>query len=125
MSLPCPRCTNIHLDEITVADVVIDRCPRCAGLWFDHAEIGALVGRQSRVSTLESIVPGAEHQEPSLACPRCSNVVLRKLVVEQDEQRAHFMYRCVSCVGTWVDRGELREIEDPNLVEALKSYFTR
>jgi Zn-finger nucleic acid-binding protein len=104
-----------------VSDVVIDRCPRCAGLWFDHAEIGELVGRQSRVSAMESIVPSAEHQDPALSCPRCQTVALRKLMVEQDN---HLMYRCVSCVGTWLDRGELREIEDPRLVDTLKAYFT-
>lgn len=125
MSLLCPRCVSVELQEIVVGDVVIDRCQRCAGLWFDHAEIGGLVGRQSRISTMESIVPGAEHQDPSLACPHCTNVVLRKLVVENDTQRPRFMYRCVSCVGTWVDRGELREVEDPRLVDTLKAYFTR
>jgi hypothetical protein len=33
------------------------------------------------------------------------------------------VYRCASCSGTWIDRGELREQEDPGLPENLRRYF--
>ncbi len=122
MALDCPRCQNIQLEEIEIGDVLVDRCPRCAGLWFDHAEIGEITGPESRIRKVESMVPQPQFSSDVLNCPHCEGVSLRELN-SQGKKRKHTVYRCVSCVGTWLDRGQLREIEDPRLLETLKNYF--
>lgn len=41
---PCPRCDE-PMDKVSaggVPDVLLDRCPRAHGLWFDHGELGTL-----------------------------------------------------------------------------------
>jgi Zn-finger nucleic acid-binding protein len=124
MALKCPRCSPINLEEIELSDIPIDRCPRCAGLWFDNAEVTATTGLKTELLGFESIVPPTQFAEKEMYCPRCDDVVLRRLDVQGDG-RNQILYRCVSCLGTWIDRGELREEEDPNLLNALRSYFSK
>ncbi len=124
MALTCPRCQEIGLEEIEIGEVVVDRCPRCAGIWFDNAEIGAIVGRQSKTGQLDSIIPMDAADERSFNCPRCQEgVPLRVLEVDMEDQIARF-YRCKSCIGTWIDRGELRRVEDTHLANVLKTFFS-
>ncbi len=123
MALDCPRCRQVVLNEIEVGGVVLDRCPRCAGIWFDNSEIGELVGRQSQVTSFESIVPPSDLSDEKINCPRCDDVSLRKLVSQREGKRERVVYRCVSCIGTWLDRGELRDAEDAGLAEVLQDFF--
>ncbi len=44
VALNCPRC-HIPLVEITYADVKIDRCTNCKGLWLDAGELEQLTTR--------------------------------------------------------------------------------
>lgn len=125
MPLDCPRCKEVHLDEIEVGEVLIDRCPRCAGLWFDNAEIGRVLGKDKDGKKIDSTVPPpADANIPGITCPRCDQVQLREMSFARDDGKKHFLYRCISCLGTWVDRGELRECEDPDLDTKLKTYFS-
>ena len=123
MALNCPRCNPIKLEEIELGDIPVDRCPRCGGLWFDNSEVTALTGRGPELSGFESIVPPATFIETTMQCPRCANVDLRKLDVT-GKNRTQTIYRCISCLGTWIDRGELRETEDTTVLNALKAYFS-
>ncbi len=113
------------LDEIEVDEVVLDRCPSCAGIWFDNAEIGKVTGRQSEIGKIDSIVPPHEAADPSIECPHCPNIALRKLVLSVEGDRQYEVYRCISCVGTWLNRGELKDEEDPRLAEVLQNYFSK
>lgn len=123
MALDCPRCKEVLLDEIELGEIPVDRCPRCAGIWFDNAEVGEITGMRSKLQDFESIVPSSDFTETAMRCPRCEGVALRRLKVKGNG-RQRTLYRCVSCVGTWLDRGELKELEDPTLVATLKSYFS-
>ncbi len=123
MALDCPRCHEVQLQEIEVGKVLLDRCPRCAGIWFDHDEVGGIIGRRDGIKKLESIVPPPEREIPSMSCPRCPDVSLRELKYREVADREIIAYRCVSCAGTWIDRGALREAEDPQLAKTLEHYF--
>jgi uncharacterized protein len=44
---PCPRC-DAAMEKVamgTTPRVVVDRCRKEHGLWFDHGELGALLGQ--------------------------------------------------------------------------------
>lgn len=44
---PCPRCDR-GMDKVNLGSaprVLLDRCGAGHGLWFDHGEVGALVGQ--------------------------------------------------------------------------------
>jgi len=124
MSLKCPRCKDVTLEEIDFDEVVIDRCPRCAGLWFDNDEIGELVGRNPELRQLETVIPSAAAQVTSMLCPRDPDVPLRELAFNGRGGRQSMVHRCASCAGTWLDRGQLKAQEDPKLTDALKDYFS-
>jgi Zn-finger nucleic acid-binding protein len=124
MALSCPRCEDVELEEIEVGEVIIDRCVQCAGIWFDSAEITSIVGPRARISNFESIVPGDDYCVDSMKCPRCQGVSLRRFLTYTPTDEERIAYRCVSCIGTWLDRGELRASEDPQLSSTLKNYFS-
>jgi len=125
MPLECPRCPAVLLEDIELDDVVLDRCPRCAGVWFDNDEIAQVVGPSEEVRRIEAAIPEASEVEEGaeIYCPRCLDVPLRRLEMERGDGRVRILHRCASCMGTWIDRGELRAQEDPRLSEALKGYF--
>ena len=123
MALICPRCNPTGLEEIDFEDVTIDRCPRCGGLWFDNAEVAAIADLGDEQFNLESTVPSDDTVDASMTCPRCDGVDLRKLTI-QGKVRDQVVYRCISCLGTWLDRGELREAEDPRLKDVITAYFS-
>ncbi len=122
MAQNCPRCAGVKLEEIELGEILVDRCRRCAGLWFDGEEIGELVGRRKGILHMESTVPAREREQPGMACPRCEDVMLRESTVCAS---GRFLYRCASCAGTWLDRGELRDWEDGGIVAGLAAYFEK
>lgn len=124
MVLQCPRCRGVALEEIEVGEILVDRCPRCAGIWFDNAEISEIIGRQFPMTRFESVVPDEAASDVSIGCPRCDGVSLREFTCnEEGAGTGCLVYRCVSCIGSWLDRGELKAIEDASLSETLKTYF--
>jgi len=125
MMLTCPRCRMKGLDEIELGEVVVDRCTCCGGLWFDNDEISELLGRTPEARRVETTVPPETEQAKDLACPRCADVALRALTLAGAEAAARTVFRCASCSGTWLDRGELRAYEDPRLLEALRLFFSQ
>ena len=124
MALTCPRCRPTMLDELDFNDTTIDRCPRCGGLWFDNAEVAALTELKPEQIKMASIVPSEDFAEASMTCPRCDDIALRKLFFG-GKPRERVLYRCISCLGTWLDRGELKDEEDPKLKETLTAYFSK
>ena len=45
----CPRCSK-KMAKVTMGQVVIDRCPRNHGLWFDAGELGQVVRQHATAS---------------------------------------------------------------------------
>lgn len=123
MTLNCPRCKAGKLEEIEVADVIIDRCTVCAGLWFDQGEVEAMIGTSPSVKAMESIIPLPESENSEMVCPRCSGIPLREKEQSMGNSDSVEVYKCVSCMGTWIDRGVLSKQEDSNIETALRDCF--
>jgi Zn-finger nucleic acid-binding protein len=125
MALDCPRCRVGTLRELEIGEVLIDRCDTCAGLWFDNDEVSDIAGLEGIGRRAEGILPPAEEAVQEMACPRCPEVALRRLDIDRDDPGAPSLvvFRCVSCGGTWLDRGELSGFEDPHLPEYLRKHF--
>ena len=121
MALDCPRCKRGKLEEIEIGDVVVERCVQCAGLWFDNDEIYEVLSRRPALRRIEETIPPAESAEPDMPCPRCIEVSLRKLALKGNTDGSGTVYRCASCSGTWMDRGELNTLEDPAIAKNLKA----
>ncbi|MCA9169988.1 MAG: zf-TFIIB domain-containing protein [Planctomycetales bacterium] len=105
----CPKDGTL-LESVKVADIELDKCHRCDGLWFDHGELQRV--RQLNVSDIEQQIE-ADYGDPKfvpqvpqgyMRCPRCNGRLQRRYfaghtAVEVDT--------CESCHGVWLDDGEL------------------
>jgi Zn-finger nucleic acid-binding protein len=102
----CPRCAGA-LERVELTDLVLGRCPQCAGVWLDNGFSSRLAGGQLSPSALvvsrqAPVVAAPPPSGPLLQCPLCGVAMRRSLVLaarlEVDACAAH---------GTWFDRGEL------------------
>ena len=45
-SMKCPKC-GMQLEEITFAEVRVDRCSSCEGVWLDEGELALIQQKES------------------------------------------------------------------------------
>lgn len=121
MELDCPRCTIGKLEEVEIDEVLIDRCLVCGGLWFDQGELTQMVGDDNAVKEIEAAIPS---EKSDILCPRCIDTTLRKQEVCELQGKSIDIFRCPSCLGTWMDRGVLRRSEDQHIAQNAKHCFT-
>jgi Zn-finger nucleic acid-binding protein len=84
------------------ADVEIDHCPRCRGLWFDANE---LMRHLANIGSRGLTEHPKRDAETTLACPRCPRQkllagFLLDVAVES----------CPRCEGIFLDLGEIYEL---------------
>ena len=139
----CPRC-NRPLEIKAVQGVVIDRCARCCGLWFDRGELkriekagGADMVRLLSLTSLrddEGEEEGeglpenpawndlaSDAEDATINCPRCEGVMDR---VPDPAARDVVIDVCGKCGGGWYDGGEIdaheRALRDEGVFGALR-----
>lgn len=100
-----------------LGDILLDRCERCAGIWFDHGELEAVVGAGGGAS-LDALESSGEIG----LCPRCA-LEMGRVAAQQDPGRPVPVDRCPSCMGLWLDRGRLSKIEDSRLLLTVRELF--
>ncbi len=101
----CPKCLRQPLREkyISGANLNVDYCPKCKGIWFDGGE-------------LEQALPGADPhlQIPRDAvrlkapCPRCAE----PLYTFPYPQTRMAVEMCKGCKGLWLDASEFKQIRE-------------
>src|SRR5215831_18172935 len=97
-NIVCVKCTSV-LDKSMIADVEVDLCPKCGGLWLDKGEISKLADmKDAELTDLRAALIGhsgpppvpAETKQPCPACPgQLKEVVLGPVKVDY----------CSSCHG--------------------------
>ena len=100
----CPNCRTDSLVRVKSkkADVELDVCRKCKGVWFDREEINLLLD----VAAKELKVPNGA-KESMRACPHC-----RRLLYTFDyPQTLVPVDMCRKCDGLWLDAGEGKEIK--------------
>lgn len=113
----CPRC-QVELTIETVrerhATLEIDRCPSCEGIWLDKAEMQKLEAIVEPVFLEMRKIPGSIDQLAGLYCPSCSGKVLMEKADHPRDEKVVVDY-CSKCGGAWLDKGELRAIQQENI----------
>lgn len=138
--VPCPVCLGVKMAFVTVttpgADLVLDHCQRCGGVWFDAGEVAALraLGSETLLTRVrprrESVrmrcrgcdafvdrdhdrCPACRHGN-ALDCPRCDGPmrVERVAGVRLDV--------CDGCRGVWLDNHELNLLWKKGLERARR-----
>lgn len=97
--MECPRDGTV-MEKVQRAGVVIDRCLKCDGIWFDPDELA----RVAQDGEVEKRAHGRRRYAPTtLACPRCGASCAEAWIAQVQVDT------CSSCRGVWLDGGELQE----------------
>src|SRR4030095_14872022 len=46
--MTCPKCNTEPLAAFIIEGVTVDRCPTCAGVWFDARELSQLLSEEAQ-----------------------------------------------------------------------------
>ena len=126
--MDCPVCKNAMI-VMELAEVEIDYCQNCEGIWLDRGEMEMLLGDEAKSRELIGSFRRVERaDEETRKCPICDKK-MEKIDVGEDEA-ALMIDRCVRGDGLWFDKGELKEIidkakldEDSKIKELLADMF--
>jgi len=115
--MQCPRDGKALSSEKYEADVVVERCPSCRGMWLDRGELEKVqrASEHDYSNQLSAIGTAARAYEmarqkaqPGVMCPRCQRPL-------EAEEYAHcsqiIIDRCAECGGIWFDAGEVQALE--------------
>lgn len=96
-----------------VADLEVDGCPSCGGVWLDQGELRALASDEARLRALDECfvqraIPFSQDGEARL-CPICA---IALCPIEYDAFRGIRLDNCPKCDGVWLDHGEAGAIAD-------------
>ena len=117
----CPKCHS-KFETITYADIQVERCLGCQGLWFDMLEKEDLV----KIEGSESIDIGNDQvgEEYSnlrnIKCPHCTV----KMIPMVDKDQHDIKYEsCTVCYGTFFDAGEFRDLKERSVIKRFFEMF--
>ena len=107
----CPKCQS-RLQAVVFAEIEVDRCEGCDGIWFDSHEAERLRdidGSESLDTGKPAIGSVLDRMCGRLQCPRCATVMKRMVDIGT---HAIWYERCPACQGIWLDAGEFKKFKD-------------
>ncbi|MDI9431426.1 MAG: zf-TFIIB domain-containing protein [Planctomycetota bacterium] len=126
--MDCPACGNAMI-TLELADVEIDHCVGCGGIWLDAGELELLMDdRQKASQLLASFEEGPAVGEKPRRCPICRRKMTK--IIVGPTKPVLLIDKCRRGDGLWFDRGELQEIlnrgqldEDSRIQKLLAEMF--
>ena len=117
--MDCPRCV-VELVPLEGDDSTMARCPECAGLWVDLAEVNRILLRHN-MPGLESLGGHPNVDESVGKCPDCE---VDLVAVEGGERRSVRYDACELCGGIFVEtETEAEDLEAAK--EAVVAFYRR
>ena len=106
--MDCPVCKNAMI-TLELADVEIDYCTDCGGIWLDAGELEMLLGNpQQAEKLLDSFKIHTNSPEKPRKCPICLKK-MQKITVGLSTPPL-LLDKCRKGDGLWFDKGELQDI---------------
>lgn len=106
--MDCPACGEAMI-TLELADVEIDHCVGCGGIWLDAGELELLMDdRRKADALLDSFRADPSSAEESRRCPICDKKMTK--IVVGDAAPLLLIDKCRRDHGLWFDRGELEDI---------------
>jgi len=106
--MDCPACKNAMI-TLELADVEIDHCNNCGGIWLDRGELEILLGHSEKAAQLlRSFRIDHKCAEKKRKCPICLKKMQKVIVGSVDHKL--LIDKCTKGDGLWFDRGELQNI---------------
>jgi uncharacterized protein len=117
--MDCPKCGH-PMEQVVYAEIEVDRCTLCKGLWFDlleHEQLKAVPGAE-QIDTGDPEVGSIFNRDDRISCPRCNALMIRMV----DAQQPHIRYEsCGVCHGVFFDAGEFRDFKQ----HTIGDFFRR
>lgn len=101
----CPKCRQQPLKEryVSAANLHVDFCPKCRGVWLDGGELGrAMPAADPQLQIPSNAV------RLRASCPRCA----KPLYAFPYPQTRVMIEMCRECRGLWLDAGEFKQIRE-------------
>lgn len=106
--MDCPTCRNAMI-TLELADVEIDHCTICGGIWLDTGELERLLGDPVQAERLlNSFRRSDTAAERPRKCPICDKKMAKVGVGRSDPPL--LIDKCLRGDGLWFDKGELQDI---------------
>lgn len=126
--MDCPVCKNAMI-VLELAEVEVDYCTACSGIWLDAGELELLLGTSEQVKQLlDSFKVDSKCAEKRRKCPICLKK-MQKIVVGTSAP-ALLIDKCPKGDGLWFDKGELEDIvgrakldKDSKIQQLLADFF--
>jgi Zn-finger nucleic acid-binding protein len=94
---------------LELADVEIDHCTNCGGIWLDSGEIEMLLDDPVHAKRLlDSFQQSTSAREQPCKCPICDKKMAKVVVGRSDPPL--LIDKCPRGDGLWFDKGELQDI---------------
>lgn len=113
--MECPKCQS-SFEKLIYANIEIERCLNCRGLWFDMLEKEDLAKfRGSEAIDIGNAQVSQKYRDmDDIKCPHCAVDMIPMV----DKDQYHIKYEsCPSCYGTFFDAGEFRELKEFSVME--------
>ena len=127
--MDCPVCKNAMI-TFELADVEIDHCVRCGGIWLDAGELELLLDARKADRLLGSFREDRTAAEQPRKCPICGKKMAK--VVVGASQPLLRIDECRHRHGLWFDRGELKQVlsqgqldEESRIQQLLADIFSQ
>lgn len=106
--MKCPKCVKEMIPK-NYGDTEVDKCPECAGFFFDQGELERLMaGGAEETDTIEYTELSNKMDMMIGTCPRCD--VDMEPYLGPGNLRID---RCSKCSGVFLDQGEFEELVAP------------
>ena len=119
--LDCPRCEIELVTETKVEpkqSLEYHSCSLCEGIWVSKEVLNYLERIQEPVAIEILDIDKKLDQLIGLDCPSCGENHLMKKAEHPRDERVIMDY-CETCEGVWLDKGELRAIQQEGILTAL------
>ncbi len=118
-SLKCPQDQSVLAARLYEADIQVDVCKECDGVWLDRGELERIQEtvendyRDELENMPESTVQAYrvarhERERAALSCPSCAAEMSER---EHGYCSQIYIDVCVECQGVWLQAGELKALE--------------
>ncbi len=128
--LRCPKCNGLmqavtfKQDGDAEAEVEVDRCVGCGGIWFDalEKEVLAGMGGSESVDTGNRKIGKRHNWIGDIDCPRCHTQMIKMVDIRQP----HIWYEaCSLCGGVYFDAGEFTDFKFHTLADWVRSVLAK
>lgn len=117
----CPRCEIELTEEFRTEPTQVieyNSCSSCEGIWVSKAVLNYMERIQEPVAFEFMSIDKKLDQLIGLDCPSCVPSKLMKKAEHPRDTRVIMDY-CNDCEGIWLDKGELRAIQQEGVLTTL------